>query len=234
MKVQYFGDVNDYRKFALLRLLSQVGQFKIGVCWILTEDDASGQGDRRSYLKQPEKWRAYDPATFDALAKAPAAPTINDLRRVEAEALVPNAAFLNSPRTPVSVASRFIRSAWRSSRTRTSSSLTQITGSRSRSPRGERDRASMLTWMRSPIIITRVARSCSTNTIREMFRAKPASLPRAAACELNRRARRSGCLKRRMSRSCLRRDRTTPGTLRPRLPHCRTGGGFRSSSRTLE
>jgi hypothetical protein len=95
MKVQYFGDVNDYRKFALLRLLSQVGQFKIGVCWMLTEDDASGQGDRRSYLKQPEKWRAYDPATFDALAKAPAAPTINDLRRVEAEALVPNAAFFN-------------------------------------------------------------------------------------------------------------------------------------------
>jgi hypothetical protein len=35
MKVQYFGDVNDYRKFALLRLLASKGGFKIGVCWML-------------------------------------------------------------------------------------------------------------------------------------------------------------------------------------------------------
>ena len=42
MKVQYFGDVNDYRKFALLRLLAD--KFKIGVCWMLTEADGSGRG----------------------------------------------------------------------------------------------------------------------------------------------------------------------------------------------
>jgi hypothetical protein len=30
MKVQYFGDENDYRKFALLRLLANEGGFKIG------------------------------------------------------------------------------------------------------------------------------------------------------------------------------------------------------------
>ena len=33
MKVQYFGDVNDYRKFALLKALSGKG-FTIGVCWM--------------------------------------------------------------------------------------------------------------------------------------------------------------------------------------------------------
>jgi hypothetical protein len=42
VKVQYFGDVNDYRKFALLRLLAD--KFKIGVCWMLTEADGSGRG----------------------------------------------------------------------------------------------------------------------------------------------------------------------------------------------
>ena len=33
MKVQYFDDVNDYRKFALLKALSGKG-FTIGVCWM--------------------------------------------------------------------------------------------------------------------------------------------------------------------------------------------------------
>jgi len=95
MKVQYFGDVNDYRKFALLRLLSDVGGFKIGVSWMLTADDGSEHGGKRRYLKQPEKWRAYDRAMFDALTKAPPEPTISDLRRVEAEALIAGATFFN-------------------------------------------------------------------------------------------------------------------------------------------
>ena len=77
MKVQYFSDVNDYRKFALLKALSGKG-FTIGVCWMLTEAEGSCQGDNRSYLRQPDKWRGYDPALFDALALAPATPTIED------------------------------------------------------------------------------------------------------------------------------------------------------------
>jgi len=95
MKVQYFGDVNDYRKFALLRLLSNVGGFKIGVCWMLTESDGSTHGARRGYLRQPEMWRAYDPVLFDALIKTPPEPTMGDLGRVEAEALIAGATFIN-------------------------------------------------------------------------------------------------------------------------------------------
>jgi hypothetical protein len=79
VKVQYFGDVNDYRKFALLRLLSRVGQFKIGVCWMLTEPDDSKHGGNRKFLEQAAKWRAYDPKLFDALAKVPASPQLSDL-----------------------------------------------------------------------------------------------------------------------------------------------------------
>jgi hypothetical protein len=95
MKVQYFGDVNDYRKFALLRTLAEVGRFRVGVCWMLTEADGSTQGAKRGYLRQPEKWRGYDPPMFDALTKAPPEPTLSDLGRVEAEALIAGATFFN-------------------------------------------------------------------------------------------------------------------------------------------
>jgi hypothetical protein len=95
MKVQYFGDVNDFRKYALLRTLSEVGRFRVGVCWMLTVADGSGHGDNRGYLRQVDQWRRYDPALFDALASAPPKPTIDDLRRVENEALIPDATFFN-------------------------------------------------------------------------------------------------------------------------------------------
>ena len=95
MKVQYFGDVNDYRKFALLRLLSEVGGFKIGVCWMLTEADGSAHGAKRDYLKQPEVWQAQDPELFDALAKVPPSPQFSDLQRIEREGIVPGATFFN-------------------------------------------------------------------------------------------------------------------------------------------
>ena len=93
VKVQYFGDVNDYRKFALLRLLSR--QFKIGVCWMLTEPDGSAQGANRSYLKQPKVWSAYDPELFELLKKVPETPQLSDLQRIETAGIVRNTAFFN-------------------------------------------------------------------------------------------------------------------------------------------
>jgi hypothetical protein len=39
MKNQYFGDINDYRKYGLLRILSDEGSMRTGVCWMLTRDD---------------------------------------------------------------------------------------------------------------------------------------------------------------------------------------------------
>ena len=43
MKNQYFGDIKDYRKFGILRVLEKAG-IKIGVCWMLTPSDGSGHG----------------------------------------------------------------------------------------------------------------------------------------------------------------------------------------------
>jgi hypothetical protein len=105
VKVQYFGDVNDYRKFALLRLLADIGKFKIGVCWMLTEADDSKEGGNRKYLDQGAKWCGYDPALFDALARVQAPPQLSDLQRIEADGIVPGATFFNDD-TPDKLAER--------------------------------------------------------------------------------------------------------------------------------
>ena len=107
MKVQYFGDVNDYRKFALLRALAR-GGFKVGVVWMLTPNDGRADGNNRSFVGRPEKWRAFDSELFDALKTVPAKPTFDDLLRVERERLVPGATFFNDP-TP---SAKKERAAW--------------------------------------------------------------------------------------------------------------------------
>lgn len=68
MKDQYFGDVNDYRKYGLLRVLQKETGFRIGIWWMLTPDDARRDGTFTTYLKQPALWRRFDPPLFDTLA----------------------------------------------------------------------------------------------------------------------------------------------------------------------
>ncbi len=70
MKNQYFGDVNDYKKYGLLKLLSGYGQLKTIVCWMLTRDDERNDGNRITYLHQPEKWRSYDSNLYDYLEES--------------------------------------------------------------------------------------------------------------------------------------------------------------------
>ena len=44
MKDQYFGDVNDYLKYGLLRALQSQGDLKLLVAWMLTPNDARSDG----------------------------------------------------------------------------------------------------------------------------------------------------------------------------------------------
>jgi len=67
MKDQYFGDVNDYRKYGLLRILSLAGRMRLGVCWMLTAPDSRSDGGKTGYLCHPERWRHFDPELFDFL-----------------------------------------------------------------------------------------------------------------------------------------------------------------------
>jgi hypothetical protein len=70
MKHQYFGDVNDYRKYGLLRIVQRETGLRLGVWWMLTPDDGRSDGNSTSYLGEPKRWREYDPPLFDALAAA--------------------------------------------------------------------------------------------------------------------------------------------------------------------
>lgn len=45
MKGQYFGDINDYRKYGLLRALQSSGEGSLLVAWMLTPDDGRPDGN---------------------------------------------------------------------------------------------------------------------------------------------------------------------------------------------
>lgn len=91
MKNQYFGDINDYLKYGLLRCFADSG-LRIGICWMLTRDDERTDGRKTEYLSKPDRWRAHDPILFDALAQA-----INrqsrHVRHVHKPMILPNASF---------------------------------------------------------------------------------------------------------------------------------------------
>lgn len=70
MKNQYFGDINDYRKYGLLRALADGGRIRIAVCWMLTDSDDRSDGHRTQYLDNKDRYRPIDPELFYALHNA--------------------------------------------------------------------------------------------------------------------------------------------------------------------
>jgi hypothetical protein len=93
VKNQYFGDINDYRKYGLLRLLSAGGEITIAVCWMLTTDDARTDGRLIKYLEQPEKWRSFDKVLFDHLRELVLGQNLRDVRGMETAAILPSSRF---------------------------------------------------------------------------------------------------------------------------------------------
>ena len=64
MKNQYFGDVNDYRKYGLIRAISSITGMNTLVAWMLTPDDGGTDGKFTDYLEKPSQWRKYDQDLF--------------------------------------------------------------------------------------------------------------------------------------------------------------------------
>ena len=54
MKNQYFGDINDYRKYGLLRSIILTTELRILVAWVLTPDDERPDGKFVDYLEKPD------------------------------------------------------------------------------------------------------------------------------------------------------------------------------------
>lgn len=92
MKDQYFGDINDYVKYGLLRLFAKTG-FRIGVCWMMTPSDGRTDGRKIQYLTNPLKWRDYDPELFDCLSNA--VTTDRNVRQIQKAPILPNCTFYN-------------------------------------------------------------------------------------------------------------------------------------------
>lgn len=95
MKNQYFGDLNDYRKYSLLRHLVGPGELDVAICWALTEDDGRTDGRRTQYLLRPEQWKWYDPPLFDHLRHHVVVRGARSVRSIQACKLLPKVRFFN-------------------------------------------------------------------------------------------------------------------------------------------
>jgi hypothetical protein len=93
LKDQYFGDVNDFRKYGLLRALTVSGCLQLGVCWMLTEGDNRTDGNLLGYLRKPKEFRHRDPELFDWLKQVVAGEKDRRTVRIEGTALLGVAVF---------------------------------------------------------------------------------------------------------------------------------------------
>jgi len=93
MKNQYFGDINDYKKYGLLRILSNDGEIKIAVCWMLTDADRRSDGKFINYLNKPDKWKVFDPSLFDSLKSCFTKPENRNVICAETTNIITSAVF---------------------------------------------------------------------------------------------------------------------------------------------
>ncbi len=93
MKNQYVGDIGDFTKLGLLRILQKTG-LSLGVNWYLTPDDTRTDGKYIAYLQQPS--HAPDCELFRMLQQLVRKKdrTVNAL---EASGLLGHARFVNEP-----------------------------------------------------------------------------------------------------------------------------------------
>jgi hypothetical protein len=96
VKNQYFGDINDYRKYGLLRTLTGFGRVSTVICWMLTPDDGGSDGKFIRYLNRSSKWRDFDPALFDKLRDLVVVEGVRDVRSAARARLLPNAKFFTA------------------------------------------------------------------------------------------------------------------------------------------
>lgn len=108
MKDGYFGDINDYKKYGLLRLLSGLGEVRTAICWALTPLAVSDHshsskhkdGKFTDYLEKPEKYRRHDPVLFDYLLDQVLVRQIRKVSCIEKSGILPNSCFSGNSYLP--------------------------------------------------------------------------------------------------------------------------------------
>jgi len=95
MKNQYFGDINDYRKYGLLRLLTRESGLASLVAWMLTPADGRTDGRFTAYLCEPKKWSRFDPELFDQLRAWISQGRPRRVTHIESSGLLRNTAYFS-------------------------------------------------------------------------------------------------------------------------------------------
>lgn len=95
VKEQYVGDINDYRKYALLRRLQGGNGLRIGVCWMLTPSDGRADGNKTSYLSQPD-YERHDPDLYHLLRRVTDGPDHRRLALIEDSGTIPSTIYDNT------------------------------------------------------------------------------------------------------------------------------------------
>jgi len=91
MQNRYVGDIGDYLKLSILRVLSP--GYRLGIAWWLYPDESHNRDGRHiGYLQQSGQWQQFDPDLFDGLADI-VATNQRTVRSLEAANLLPGAVF---------------------------------------------------------------------------------------------------------------------------------------------
>ncbi|MHB1356940.1 MAG: hypothetical protein ACYCZF_13310 [Anaerolineae bacterium] len=96
MKNAYYGDVNDYLKYGLLRCLANEGSLSIGVFWMLTEGGSGNDGKFTRYLDKPKKWKSFDELLFNRLYDDVRVKNHRSVSQVKSGGLIPNGSFYDT------------------------------------------------------------------------------------------------------------------------------------------
>jgi hypothetical protein len=93
VKDQFFGDVNDYAKYGILRSLSSGSGLETSVCWAMTPDESGAGGARTAYLRDPDRWSSFDPELFRGLRQAVVTDCTRSVRAIEKSGLLARCRF---------------------------------------------------------------------------------------------------------------------------------------------
>jgi hypothetical protein len=95
MKNKFVGDINDYHKYGLIRMLTENPVVPTTVCWMLTPDDSKTDGGKLDYLLKPNIWRKYDPVFFDVLRDMVIMQEQRSVQIIENSGLLPACVFFS-------------------------------------------------------------------------------------------------------------------------------------------
>ena len=95
MKNQYVGDINDFRKYGLIRTLLGNDRLTAGVFWLLTPDDGRQDGSRLQYLNNGNHEGTLDPVLFSKLHNAVHTRRERSVAIIEDMGLLPRTRFVS-------------------------------------------------------------------------------------------------------------------------------------------